>query len=170
MERNVHIGNKWWKKTTIYSKEMKTTINCVEDTEETVCSSEGTSMGEQEKEEQEIGKRRGWWEKKIQRQGGRCRRKDEEEEHRILLFTELFVTLCGQFCSWVNKAIIIIIVNEEAWEGVEEFRIGERADLDHLPLEINIEEPNYEERGKLRAKEEQKRMTIKIWDDQGVEE
>jgi hypothetical protein len=42
--------------------------------------------------------------------------------------------------------------------------------LDHLPLEINIEEPNYEERGKLRAKEEQKRMTIKIWDDQGVEE
>jgi hypothetical protein len=22
----------------------------------------------------------------------------------------LFVTLCGQFCSWVNKAIIIIII------------------------------------------------------------
>jgi hypothetical protein len=32
MERNVHIGNKWWKIMTIYSKEMKTTIRIVEDT------------------------------------------------------------------------------------------------------------------------------------------
>jgi hypothetical protein len=33
MERNVHIGNKWWKiMTIIYSKEMKTTIRSVEDT------------------------------------------------------------------------------------------------------------------------------------------
>jgi hypothetical protein len=31
MERNVHIGNKWWKIMTIYSKEMKTTIRGVED-------------------------------------------------------------------------------------------------------------------------------------------
>jgi hypothetical protein len=30
--RNVHIGNKWWKIMTIYSKEMKTTIRRVEDT------------------------------------------------------------------------------------------------------------------------------------------
>jgi hypothetical protein len=45
------------------------------------------------------------------------------------------------------------IVNEEAWERVEEFRIGERIVSDHLPLEISIEEMNQEERGK----EEQKR-------------
>jgi hypothetical protein len=31
MERNVHIGNKWWKIMTIYSKEMKTIIRGVED-------------------------------------------------------------------------------------------------------------------------------------------
>jgi hypothetical protein len=63
------------------------------------------------------------------------------------------------------------IVNEEAWERVEEFRIGKRVEsADDLPLEISIEETNHEERGKGRAKEEQKRVTIKIWDDQGVEE
>jgi hypothetical protein len=58
-------------------------------------------------------------------------------------------------------------VNEEAWERVEEFRIGK---INHLPIEISIEETNNEERGKRRAKEEQKMVTIKIWDEQGVEE
>jgi hypothetical protein len=37
-------------------------------------------------------------------------------------------------------------------------------------LEISIERTNQEERGKGRAKEEQRKVTIKIWDDQGVEE
>jgi protein subunit release factor B len=32
MQRNIHIGNKWWKIMTIYSKEMKTTRTGVEDT------------------------------------------------------------------------------------------------------------------------------------------
>jgi hypothetical protein len=31
MERKVHIGNKWWKIMTIYSKEMKTTRRRVQD-------------------------------------------------------------------------------------------------------------------------------------------
>jgi hypothetical protein len=31
MERKVHIGNKWWKIMTIYSKEVKTTRRRVED-------------------------------------------------------------------------------------------------------------------------------------------
>jgi hypothetical protein len=31
MKRKVHIGNKWWKIMTIYSKEMKTTRRRVED-------------------------------------------------------------------------------------------------------------------------------------------
>jgi hypothetical protein len=60
--------------------------------------------------------------------------------------------------------------NEEAWKLVEEFKVGERVELDHLPLEISTEETNHEERGNGRVKEEQKKVTIKIWDDQGVEE
>jgi hypothetical protein len=37
------------------------------------------------------------------------------------------------------------IVNEEGWERLEEFRIGEIVESDHLPLEISIEEMNQEE-------------------------
>jgi hypothetical protein len=40
------------------------------------------------------------------------------------------------------------IVNKEEWERVEEFRIGERVELDYLPLEISIEGTNHQERGK----------------------
>jgi hypothetical protein len=54
------------------------------------------------------------------------------------------------------------VVNKEAWERVEEFSIGERVESDCLPLEISIEERNHEERGKGRANEEQKKVTIKI--------
>jgi hypothetical protein len=32
MERNVHIGNEWWKILTVYSKEMRTTTRRVENT------------------------------------------------------------------------------------------------------------------------------------------
>jgi hypothetical protein len=61
------------------------------------------------------------------------------------------------------------IVNEEVWERVEEFTIAERVESDHLPLKISTEGTNHAEREKGRAKEEQKKVTIKIWDDQGVE-
>jgi hypothetical protein len=30
------------------------------------------------------------------------------------------------------------IENEAAWERVKEFKVGERVDSDHLPLEITI--------------------------------
>jgi hypothetical protein len=50
MERNVQIGNKWWKTMTIYCKEMKTTRRGVEDTikktEKIAYSWEGSSTGE----------------------------------------------------------------------------------------------------------------------------
>jgi hypothetical protein len=56
-------------------------------------------------------------------------------------------------------------VNEEAWERLEEFRIGEP---DHLLLEIRIEETNHVKRRKRRAKEEQNKVPIKLWDGQRV--
>jgi rubrerythrin len=62
------------------------------------------------------------------------------------------------------------IMNKEAWERVEEFRIEEKVESDHLPLEINIEETNHEERGQEKAREEQKKVIIKVWDEQRVEE
>jgi hypothetical protein len=40
------------------------------------------------------------------------------------------------------------------------FTVGERVDSDHFPLEITIEGTNHEEKGKGRAREEQKKVTI----------
>jgi hypothetical protein len=53
-----------------------------------------------------------------------------------------------------RKEIVIDygIVNEEALESVEEFRIGERVEPDHLPLEISTEETNHEEMGKAEQR------------------
>jgi hypothetical protein len=45
------------------------------------------------------------------------------------------------------------IVNEAAWERVEEFKVGKRVDYDHLPLEITIEGTNQEEKGKGGAED-----------------
>jgi endonuclease/exonuclease/phosphatase family metal-dependent hydrolase len=76
--------------------------------------------------------------------------------------------------EWTNigsrRETVIDYGNEEAWKLVEEFRVGERVESDHLPLEISLEETNHEERGNGRVKEEQKKVIIKIWDDQAVEE
>jgi hypothetical protein len=80
----------------------------------------------------------------------------------------------GEWTTYIDSRGLTVIdygiVNEEAWERVEEFRIGERVKSNHLQLEISIEETNHEEMGKGRAKEDQEKVTIKIWDDQGVEE
>jgi Fic family protein len=62
------------------------------------------------------------------------------------------------------------IVNEAAWERVKEFKVGERVDTDHLPLEITIEGTNQEEKEKGRTREEEKKVTVKVWDEQGVKE
>jgi hypothetical protein len=53
---------------------------------------------------------------------------------------------------------------------VEGCTVGERVDSGHLPLEITLEGTNHEEKGKGGAREEQKKVTIKVWDEQGVEE
>jgi hypothetical protein len=60
--------------------------------------------------------------------------------------------------SRVETVIDYGIMNKEAWERVEEFRIEEKVESDH------------EERGQGKAREEQKKVIIKVWDEQRVEE
>ncbi|KAH0812368.1 hypothetical protein GEV33_010423 [Tenebrio molitor] len=76
MERKVHIGNKWWKIMTIYSKEMKTTRRRVEDAMEEnreECMLMGGGGLQRENRRKRSGRGEGGWEKKIQRQGEECR-------------------------------------------------------------------------------------------------
>jgi hypothetical protein len=133
------------------------------------------STGELEKEEPEIGKKRK--EKKNKEQSGKRRgeeadrvdrrkwmgsadgnkRGDEEEE----------LTYVG---SRGETVIDYAIVNEAAWERVKELKVGERVDSDHLPLKIIIEGKNQEEKEKGGTREEEKKVTVKVWDEQGVKE
>ncbi|KAH0821572.1 hypothetical protein GEV33_001219 [Tenebrio molitor] len=62
------------------------------------------------------------------------------------------------------------IVNEAAWERVKEFKVGERVDSDHLPLEITIEGTNQEEKEKGEMREEEKKVIVKVWSEHGVRE
>jgi hypothetical protein len=62
------------------------------------------------------------------------------------------------------------IVNEAAWEIVKEFKVGERVDSDHLPLEITIEGTNQEEKEKGGTREEEKKVIVKVWNEHGVKE
>jgi hypothetical protein len=71
----------------------------------------------------------------------------------------------GEWTYIDSRGEIVIdygIVNEETWERVQEFRIGERVKSDYLPLEISTEGTNHDERGKGRTKEKQRKVTIKI--------
>jgi hypothetical protein len=44
------------------------------------------------------------------------------------------------------------IENEKVRERAEEFRMGERIESGHLPVEISIEKTNHEEKGKEERK------------------
>jgi hypothetical protein len=72
MERNVHIGNKWWKIMTIYSKELKTIIRGVED------AIKENREENRRKRSKKLGRGEGGWEKKIQRKGGKDRKEDTD--------------------------------------------------------------------------------------------
>ncbi|KAH0816889.1 hypothetical protein GEV33_005903 [Tenebrio molitor] len=72
--------------------------------------------------------------------------------------------------SRVETVIDYAIVNEAAWERVKEFKVGERVDSDHLPLEITIEGTNQEEKEKGGMREKEKKVIVKVWSEHGVKE
>ncbi|KAJ3665058.1 hypothetical protein Zmor_000572 [Zophobas morio] len=60
------------------------------------------------------------------------------------------------------------IVNEEAWEEIESFKVGERVESDRMPLEIKIKgkEQEYE---KQDRRNERKEIEKRIWDEEGIQ-
>jgi hypothetical protein len=57
------------------------------------------------------------------------------------------------------------MVNEEAWDEIEEFKVGERVELDHMPLEVRTKG-----REKERSMKDVKRKIVKnIWTEEGKE-
>jgi hypothetical protein len=57
------------------------------------------------------------------------------------------------------------MVNEEAWDKIEEFKVGERVESDHMPLEVRTKG-----REKERSMKDVKRKIVKnIWTEEGIE-
>jgi hypothetical protein len=181
LERNLQIGNEWWKIITVYRKEMRTTTRRVENTmkkdREKCMLVEGDFNGRIEER-----RARNWEEVKGD---GKIKTKDKvenEEGKRLMEWIEEngWEVLNGNkqgneggeltyVGSRGETLIDYAIVNEAAWERVDKFKVGERVDSDHLPLEITIEGTNCEEKRKGGAREKQTKVTIKVWDEQGVE-
>jgi hypothetical protein len=159
MERKVHIGNKWWKIMTIYSKEMKTRRRVEDARKENRenCMLLGGNFNGR------VGERgtRNWEEK---RENGKRKSKDKMENAKRKRLMERIEENGwevlnankqgdeeGEWTYIGSRGETLIdygIVNEEAWERIEEFRIGERTESDHPPQELNIEGTNHEEKGK----------------------
>jgi hypothetical protein len=181
MERNVHIGDEWWKIITGYNKEMRITTGRVENTmkmDREECMLVGGDFNGR------IGERgaRNWEEEKGD---GKRKTKDKvenaegkrliqwiEENGEVLNGNKLGdeegeLTYVG---SRGETVIDYAIVNEAARERLKEFKVGERVDSDHLSLEITIEGTHQEEEDKGGTREEQKKVTVKVWDGQGMKE
>ncbi|KAJ3666595.1 hypothetical protein Zmor_002032 [Zophobas morio] len=60
------------------------------------------------------------------------------------------------------------IVKEEAWEEIESFKVGERVESDHMPLEMKIK-GNEQEYEKQERRHERKELEKRIWDDEGIQ-
>jgi hypothetical protein len=117
-------------------------------------------------------------EKKNKRQSGKCR---GEEADRVKIEENGWEVLNGNKRGDEEGELIYVgsrgetvidyaIVNEAAWERVKEFKVGERVDSDHLPLEITIEGTNQEEKEKGGTREEEKKVIVKVWNEHGVKE
>jgi hypothetical protein len=88
----------------------------------------------------------GGWEKKIQRQGGKCRGEETDGMDRR---KKRSGTNKGTYIGSRRETVIDYgIVNDEAWERVEEFRIGEKVESDHLEIALRRRRGGKEQRRK----------------------
>jgi hypothetical protein len=152
MERKVNIGNKWWKIMTIYSKEVKTIRTRVEDAmkenrEECKLIGRGLQRENRRKRSKKWGRGKGDGKRKF-------KNKVENLEGKRLM--ELIEKKCmGSVEREQTRGrrrgettIDYRVVNEEAWERVEEFGIGERPESDHLEIALKKRREVKEQRRK----------------------
>jgi hypothetical protein len=90
----------------------------------------------------EKGKKLGRWEKKIQRQGGECRGEDTDGMDRrkwVGGIERKETTRRRRVAGCRGKTVLDYgIVNEEAWERVEEFGIGEGVESDYFEIALSL--------------------------------
>jgi hypothetical protein len=172
MERTVKRKQRKWRIVTIYSRSMKETKRIIEE-----------RVKEQEEGTLVIG---GDFNARI---GGKGRRMEEEQatiERRptkdgienaegrelVSLVEERGWDVLNGNCIGDEKGeytyigsrgetvIDYVMVNEEAWDEIEEFKVGERVESDHMPLEVRTK-GREQERGSM--KDVKRKIVKNIW-------
>jgi hypothetical protein len=178
MERTVKRKQRKWRIVTIYSRSMKETKRIIEE-----------RVKEQEEGTLVIG---GDFNASI---GGKARRMEEEQatiERRptkdgienaegrelVSLVEERGWDVLNGNCIGDEKGeytyigsrgetvIDYVMVNEEAWDEIEEFKVGERVESDHMPLEVRTK-GREQERGSM--KDVKRKIVKNIWTEEGKE-
>jgi hypothetical protein len=126
---------------------------------------ERTSTRESEKKRQEIGNRRGKRESKDQVENA-----EGKKEKKLIEETRGRRRGMGLYSYQEGNSDRLSNRGRKSMRKSRRIQNRGKNRLGPSPGETSIEGTNHEEKGKGRAKEEQRKGTIKIWNDQEVEE
>jgi hypothetical protein len=177
MERTVKRKQRKWSIVTIYSRSMKETKRIIE--ERVKEQEEGTLVIGGDFNARIGGKGRRMEEQQatIERRPTKDGIENAEGRELVSLVEERGWDVLNGNCIGNEKGeytyigsrgetvIDNVMVNEEAWDKIEEFKVGERVESDHMPLEVRTKG-----REKERSMKDVKRKIVKnIWTEEGKE-
>ncbi|KAH0810075.1 hypothetical protein GEV33_012716 [Tenebrio molitor] len=177
MERTVKRKQRKWRIVTIYSRSMKETKRIIE--ERVKEQEEGTLVIGGDFNARIGGKGRRMEEQQatIERRPTKDGIENAEGRELVSLVEERGWDVLNGNCIGDEKGeytyigsrgetvIDYVMVNEEAWDKIEEFKVGERVESDHMPLEVRTKGREQE-----RSMKDVKRKIVKnIWTEEGKE-
>jgi hypothetical protein len=177
MERTVKRKQRKWRIVTIYSRSMKETKRIIE--ERVKEQEEGTLVIGGDFNARIGGKGRRMEEQQatIERRPTKDGIENAEGRELVSLVEERGWDVLNGNCIGDEKGeytyigsrgetvIDYVMVNEEAWDKIEEFKVGERVESDHMPLEVRTKG-----REKERSMKDVKKKIVKnIWTEEGKE-
>ncbi|KAH0818251.1 hypothetical protein GEV33_004540 [Tenebrio molitor] len=177
MERTVKRKQRKWRIVTIYSRSMKETKRIIE--ERVKEQEEGTLVIGGDFNARIGGKGRRMEEQQatIERRPTKDGIENAEGRELVSLVEERGWDVLNGNCIGDEKGeytyigsrgetvIDYVMVNEEAWDKIEEFKVGERVESDHMPLEVRTKG-----REKERSMKDVKKKNVKnIWTEEGKE-
>jgi exonuclease III len=163
MERTVNRKQRKWRIVTIYSRSMKETKRIIE--ERVKEQEEGTLVIGGDFNTRIGGKGRRMEEEQatIERRPTKDGIENAEERELVSLVEERGWDVLNGNCIGDEKGeytyigsrretvIGYVMVNEEAWDEIEEFKVGERVESDHMPLDVRTK-GREQERGSMKER------------------
>jgi hypothetical protein len=178
MERTVKRKQRKWRIVTVYSRSMKETKRIIE--ERVKEQEEGTLVIGGDFNARIGGKGRRMEEQQatIERRPTKDGIENAEGRELVSLVEERGWDVLNGNCIGDEKGeytyigsrgetvIDYVMVNEEAWDKIEEFKVGERVESDHMPLEVRTKG---REKERKSVKDVRRKIVKNIWTEEGKE-